>query len=240
MNLTVVCLWVQGPYPYTADYVRRLSRMVHRNLKRPFRFVCMTDKPWELEDIETIPIQGLAGIVPRNGEGFWTKVRLFDHKHGLTHGRILYLDLDTLVVSALDPIVDFPAPFALTTDALVEERAHLNTDRFGRALVRRFNSSVMVWNGGTQLGLYDRWTPEDALRLSTDQDWIAEQAPEAKGMPLAWFPRISQLVKDPQFAETGAPFPPEATVVLTKKPKNHICVERWPWFEPLWGAPCAR
>lgn len=225
--LTVACVYVQGPYPYTAEYVTRLERMVRRHLARKHWFVCLTDRPNELPStIETIPIAPLTGIVPRNGEGYWNKVRLFDPAVGLNTGRILYLDLDTLIVSDLAPIVDFPAPFALTTDALVAERAHLTTDRYGRRLVRKFNSSVMVWDAGTHTALFRDWTPAVAERLSTDQDWIAEHAPAAVGMPLAWFPRISQV---------QPPWPPDAKVVLVKKPKNHQAAERWPWFEPLWG-----
>jgi hypothetical protein len=225
--LTVACVYVRGPYPYTADYVVRLERMVRRYLKRRFWFVCLTDRPEELPTIDTIPIQSLAAVVPANGAGYWAKVRLFDPTVGLTHGRVLYLDLDTLVVSDLAPIVDFPAALALTSDAFVVERAHLNQDRYSRTLVRRFNSSVMVWDGGTQDLLFRDWTPAVAARLSTDQDWIAEHAPHAIGMPLAWFPRISQV---------QPPWPTEAKVVLVKKPKNHEAAEQWPWFEPLWGS----
>lgn len=233
--LTVVCLYVAGPYPYTADYVVRLERMVRRYLDRPFRFVCLTDRASELKGVKTIAVESLAGVVPRNGEGYWNKLRVFDPALGLTDGRILYLDLDTLVVSDLGPIVDFPAALALTADAFVVERAHLNTDRYGRTLVRRFNGSVMVWDGGTQAPLWKDWTPGVAQRLSTDQDWIGEHAPHAQGMPLEWFPRISHLTRDERFAATGDPMPPDAKVVLTKKPKNHICVEQWPWFDAKWG-----
>lgn len=225
--LTVACVFVRGPYPYTADYVVRLERMVRRHLARPFHFVCLTDRASELPpDIDTIHIASLAGLVPDNGAGYWNKLRLFDPEVGLT-GRVLYLDLDSLVVAPLDPIVDYPAPLALTADAFVVERAHLNTDRKGRRLVRRFNSSVMVWDGGTQSELWTRWSPAIAQQLSTDQDWIGEQSEAAIGMPLEWFPRISRV---------QPPWPAEAKVVLVKKPKNHIAAEQWPWFEPMWGA----
>lgn len=225
--LTVVCVFVRGPYPYTADYVVRLERMVRRQLARPFRFVCLTDRAEELPaTIEAIRIRGLAGQVPNNGAGYWNKVRLFDPALHL-RGRVLYIDLDSLIVGPLEPIVDYPASLALTEDALVLERAHLNTDRYGRGLVRRFNSSVMVWDGGLHQDLWTRWTPAVAQRLSTDQDWIGEQAEDAVGMPLGWFPRISRV---------QPPWPADAKVVLVKKPKNHEAAQRWPWFEPLWGA----
>jgi hypothetical protein len=233
--LTVACVFVRGPYPYTAEYVVRLDRMVRRYFARPFRFVCLTDRGEELPaGIETIQIASLAGVVPPNGVGYWNKLRLFDPAIGLT-GRVLYLDLDSLIVAPLDPIVDVPATLALTADALVVERAHLVTDRYGRRLVRRFNSSVMVWDGGTHQDLWTRWTPSVAQAVSTDQDWIGEQATDATGMPIDWFPRISQLRRDPMFDATGAPMPTSAIVVLTKKPKNHVVMAQTSWFDALWG-----
>jgi hypothetical protein len=235
--LTVACVFVSGPYPYTAEYVVRLERMVRRYLARPFVFTCLVDRetaPLVLKETMRLPlftphlvvIPSLAGAVPDNAVGYWNKLRLFDPALAL-EGRILYLDLDTLIVAPLDPIVDYPAEFVLTEDALVRERAHIDRDRYGRKLVRRFNSSVMGFTGGAHPELFTRWTPAEAERLSGDQDWIGEQAPEAQGMPYAWFPRISRV---------QPPWPADAKVILCKKPKNHEAVERWPWFEPLWGA----
>lgn len=223
--ITVCCVWVRGPVNYTAEYVFRLRKMVARHLSRAHRFVCLTDRPQELPGIETISITSMAGIVPDNGAGFWTKVVLFNPALGL-FGRVLFLDLDVLIVSDLAPIVDYPAPFALTEDALVVERAHLDRDRYNRKLVRRFNSSVMVWYGGLCRDIWDAWTPEVAQRLSTDQDWIGERYYSAAAMPLAWFPRISRV---------QPPWPEDAKVVLVKKPKNLDAVARWPWFEQAWG-----
>jgi hypothetical protein len=234
--ITVACVYVKGPYPYSVDYVVRLERMVRRYLQRPFTFVCLGDADTTREIVHAsvtepgfspyvIQIKSLAGVVPDNGSGYWNKLRLFDPLLEL-RGRVLFLDLDTLIVAPLDPIVDYPAGLALTTDALVTERAHIDRDRYGRRLVRRFNSSVMVFDGGTHADLWTRWSPKVAEQLSTDQDWIGEQAEDAVGMPLEWFPRISRV---------QPPWPEEAKVVLVKKPKNHEAVTRWPWFEAQWG-----
>lgn len=227
-TLTVACVWVRGPVPYTTEYVIRLERMVRRHLDRPFRFVCLTDRPKELVPLglEAIHIPSCGDEVPANGRGYWAKLQLFNPAVGL-EGRLLFLDLDVLVVADVAPIVDFPAALALTEDAFVQERAHLNTDRYGRRLVRRFNSSVIVWDAGTQDFLYEEFSPIDYLRLSTDQDWIGEQALDAQPMPLAWFPRISQV---------QPPWPPDAKVVLCKKPKNAEAVIKWPELARWWGA----
>lgn len=223
MTVTVCCLLVRGPVPYTAEYVVRLKRMVASWLNRPHQFVCVTDGSVSLPaDIETVPIpletQG-------EGLGYWAKLQMFNRDHGFT-GRMLYLDLDTLVVGALDALIDFPAPLALAMDPFVESRASIIRDRNGRAIVRKFNASAIVWDAGTQDFLWDRWTPAEMERLSTDQDWIAEQARAARAMPLEWFPRLSQV---------QPPWPEDARVVLCKKPKNHEAAKLWPWFERAWS-----
>lgn len=229
--LTVACVWVRGPVPFTSDAVVRLRRMVRRYLSRPHQFVCLTDRPWLLpSDLRTIPIESLPHAVPPNGRGYWAKIELFNRRHGLT-GRVLYLDLDSVVVDSLEPIVDAPAPFAITADALIAERAHLTRDRYGRLLVRRFNSSVMVWDAASAYDLYDDWSVRETARLSTDQDWIGERRPDALALPYAWFPRLSRLVASGQLL----PLPADAKVVLAKKPKPHDALRRWPWFDAWWG-----
>lgn len=218
---TVTCLFVQGEYPYTAEYVTKLYAMVARWIDRPFRFVCLTDRPWLFNPpIETIPITKLAGFAP------WTKLELFNPVRRWK-GRVLYLDLDTLIVSSLAPILDIQAEFAITADP-PSRNSNRTIDAYSRKIVRRFNSSVMVWDGGTQTDLYTAWTPKVARDLSGDQDWTGLQKPDATTMPRAWFPRISEVVRPP--------WPKDAKVILVKVPKNHIVAQESSWFSPWWGA----
>ena len=215
MSLTVACVWVNGHVPFTADYVVKLYSMVRRHLSRPFRFVCLTDRGYELpESIQTIPIH-----LPYRMKGWWSKIELFNAAHHWK-GRVLYLDLDTLIVSALDDVVDFPAPFALAP--------HTGTfnGRDGLLVVKRFNSSVMVWDAGTQDYLYHKWTPQVTRRLWGDQDYIGEQSKHAVPMPLEWFPRLSQV----QWPHV----PVEAKVVLCKKPKNTDAAKTLSGFAEAW------
>lgn len=213
--LTVACVWVRGNVPYTAEYVTNLRAMVRRHLRHPHRFVCFTDQPWLLQDIATIPI---ASVKPL--PGWWAKLQLFNPERGLT-GRVLYLDLDTLIVGALDPIVEFDAPLALVPHAGTFQ------GRKGLAVVKRFNSSVMVFDAETTTDLWTTWTPAVAARLWGDQDHIGERRPDAATMPAAWFPRLSEI---------GATLPAEAKVILAKKPKPAEAAERWPWVREIWRA----
>lgn len=219
MPLTVACVWVQGHVPYSKEYVTRLASMTRRFLTREHRFVCLTDRPWLFADdsrIECIPI-----VKPPRVYAWWAKLELFNPAHEL-RGRVLYLDLDTLIVASLEDVVDVPADLALAPHA-----GQFN-GKEGKSVVKRFNSSVMVWTAGTCDTLFTEWRPAVADRLWGDQDWIGERRPDADAMPLDWFPRLSS-------AEARPPFPAHARVILCKKPKNVEAASRWPWFREAWA-----
>jgi len=98
--LTVACLkWGDK---YGVDYVNILHSMVQRHLSQPHRFVCLTDDPTGI-DCETLP------IVP-NLPTWWGKLTLFAHR---IPGRILYLDLDTVIVGSMDEFASYDGPFCL-------------------------------------------------------------------------------------------------------------------------------
>lgn len=213
---TIVCVWMQGHVSYPVRYVDRLAGMVRKHMDRPYRFVCLTDRPRQVpRGVEAIAIPNLLPLF-----AWWSKLQCFNAALPLT-GRCLYLDLDTVIARSLAPILDYPAPFALIP----------HTGRFegknGRAVVKRFNSSVMVWNAGEQRALFDTWSPAVAERLWGDQDHIGEQAPDAATFPAEWFPRLSAVKAGP---------PTDAKVILAKTPKNEQAARLYPWFNKLWRA----
>lgn len=215
---TVACVFVRGHVPFSSEYVRRLASMVRRWMDRPYRFVCLTDKT------SAQPFgAGVEAIrIPWTGEhfGWWAKLALFNPKSGLT-GRVLYLDLDTLVVNSLAPILDYPARFALLPHAGRFEGKN------GLRVVKRFNSSVMVFNAGEQAYIVERFTPDTPRELWGDQDWIGECCSNAATLPAAWCPRFSEIL--------NGPVPSDAKVVLMKTPKNVVAAGRYPWVREVWA-----
>jgi hypothetical protein len=213
--LTVACVWVNGHLPYKVEYVTRLHAMCQRWIKRPFEFVCLTDTP------ERVP-EGIRAITipnPNPLKGWWSKVELF--KPDRFTGRVLYLDLDTLITGPIDDVIDYPAVFALAP------HAGTFNGKGGLAVVKRFNSSVMVWDAGTQDALYTAWTPAIASVLWGDQDYIGRVVSDAKAMPRTWFPRLSEL-------DGHAP-DAAAKIVLVKKPKNEDAAKQFAWFREAWA-----
>lgn len=216
---------MRGNVPYGAEYVARLRDAVQRHLPLAHDFVCLTDRPGDLPaGVCCLPAECPA---PMPLPGWWAKVQLF--RPGLLPEgeRILYLDLDTLVVEDLTPLAEWQLTPGIAEMALIDDSAGTFRPRTHHEVVHRFNSSVMVWNAGAARNIYTRWAPEIADRLWGDQDWIGEVRDHEDVFPPEWTPRLSALGDPPVV-------PPEARIVLCKKPKNTEAVRRWPHLRKYW------
>jgi hypothetical protein len=94
------------------EYVEKLYAMLTNCLPDGFvfKFVCFTDEPFEHEAIQCkpLPVEGLAG---------WdNKIALF--RPGLFEDgeRVIFLDLDTLLVGRIDRLLDYQGEFATLRD----------------------------------------------------------------------------------------------------------------------------
>jgi hypothetical protein len=213
--ITFACVFVRGHVNFTPEYVYKLQSMVARHYREPHRFVCLTDQ--NLLDVECIRTPPIG-----NYFAWWKKLELFAAPT-LDRGRVVYLDLDSIVIRDLTPIVEFPAPFALIPHAGTFK------PKPPYKIVPRFNSSCMVWEGGTMRHIYENWSEPVTRRLWGDQDFIGElvSTSAAKTFPREWFPRLSE-VRD------GSPSQ-FAKVVLCKKPKNVDAAALHPWVKEAWA-----
>jgi hypothetical protein len=102
---------------YGPEYVNKLHSMVRRNLKRPFRFVCLTDDATGIGpevEVKPIPMVGFSEFDERKPWSFghgWLKLTSFKKELYDLQGRTLFLDLDIVIVDRLDPFFDEPGDF---------------------------------------------------------------------------------------------------------------------------------
>lgn len=130
--VNVVCMkWGDK---YGNNYVVTLRNMVARNLSRPHRFVCFTDfEGGELPpDIETLPLPPCP-VVPGREREAWRKLSLLNAHLGDLTGTTLFLDLDLIIVDALDPLFDFESG----RFCIIHNWTHANR-RVGNSSVFRF------------------------------------------------------------------------------------------------------
>ena len=104
---------------YRDSDVRILRDMVARNMDRPFRFRCLSDRE----------IPGIDCLIPtENWPGWWAKLLLFRY----SAGPCLYLDLDVVITGNLDRLLSD----TLSTPANWAQSGHGGCQ-----------SSVMAWDG---------------------------------------------------------------------------------------------
>jgi hypothetical protein len=191
-QLTVACL--KWGTKYSVDYVNILHGMVQRHLSVPHRFVCLTDDPTGIA-CETLP------IVP-NLPTWWGKLTLFNHP---LPGRILYLDLDTVIVGSIDDFAAYDGPFCLIKP-FYRDRGFASGvmsigPEFGRPVWEKFarNPQAAIescrryadppWNNGDQ-----RWLELTVERADYWQDVLPAQLVSYKVHCAAGPPAGARLV----------------------------------------------
>lgn len=97
--IDVVCVF--WGTKFSVDYVHNLKAMVERNTTIPHNFICLSDRP--IDGIET-------RFLKPGYSGWWNKIQMFDPNLYISR-RVVYLDLDTLVVNNIDWLLEYNGKF---------------------------------------------------------------------------------------------------------------------------------
>ena len=127
---TVACVLRTGGI-YTSEWVERLHAGVMEHTSVPVRFVCLTDDEFEIDGVERVALV-------HGWPTWWSKIELF--RPNLWGGTVLYLDLDTIVVADLAPVLAHPHKFTMVRDYYKP---------------RNLCSTAMAWNGSQQWGIWE-------------------------------------------------------------------------------------
>lgn len=147
--LTVVCVNHNNYLGKGIEYVEKLGRALDRWLKRKHRRVCITNAP-EAAGFDIMPAE--------DGKlGWWQKLTCF--RPGLFTGRVMYIDLDSVITGSLDELAD--------TKGIVDLHDWgWKTHTLG--------SGVMVWDAGEHAALYERYNQTVPMVYRGDQDFVTE------------------------------------------------------------------
>lgn len=226
---TVVSVCVQGHRTlengrrlYDGGWVNKLHAMADRNLTKAARHICLHDG---VKGIDR-RIQGVDIGPWWRGQklraGWWAKVKLFDGALPIPRGeRLLFLDLDNLVVASLDPILDEADPYPLAF------APHTAPNFKPPGTVNLYSSACMTWLHGYAPDLYSAWRRAHAGELRGDQDWFATKRPKEHVLDGRHFQRLSDSVRGGRPREG-------ASVIFCVKPKNHIAAAQSPWVAGVW------
>lgn len=191
------------------QYVEILHDMVVRNLAAGTegRFICFTDDESEYSNgIEKRPLPGIL-------RGWWNKIYLFKRNLFEKGDKIVFFDLDTVIVSGLDEIIKYDGNFAILRD-------------FYRP--GGLQSSVMIWKAGYATHLWDNYRLACFPDIDGgDQAWI-EQANISPDILQDLYPDCFVSYKVSAFAG----IPQNAKVVVFHgNPRPHKAKG---WVEKVW------
>jgi hypothetical protein len=132
--LTVACVLRSGG-EYRPEHVMALRDGVREHLAAPHDFVCLSDV--DVPGVWTLPLR-------HRFPGWWSKLELVQ-PHRFT-GRIVYIDLDSVIVGDLSALAAYAGPFAMLSDFLRPERPA---------------SGVMAWDADADAdaprAIWDNW-----------------------------------------------------------------------------------
>jgi len=146
--------------------------MVRRHYSRPFRFVCVTDDPEGLEDVETIELWPDArDVAPAEGRGWpncHVRLRAFARDAAQWFGpRYVSLDLDVVVTGDLAPLFDRPESFVIWNE----------TDW---PRTQFYNASIWLMDSGARPQVWETFDPASSPAIAYeagarggDQAWIS-------------------------------------------------------------------
>ena len=144
-DLIVACVRTGDAYEF--HYVTKLISMVARHMPVPYQFVCLTDQPQRCDGASFIDVREIG--LP----GWWAKCILFEPTWR-GRSQIIYIDLDTVIVGDLSPLVGVPGEFAICESFT---RLAGNT-----GYPCRFNSSVMMIGAGQCAFVWERFDRQRA------------------------------------------------------------------------------
>ena len=209
-----------------ARYVNALFRGCARNLTVPFRFICFTDDGRGLE-----PGIGLRPVPP-GLDGWYNQLAMFQPDAFEAGERVLYMDLDTIIMGNIDDIAAYDGPFAMLANPYSPGVP--------------CQSGIMAWEAGPYANICDEWTTRGFPTVrGGDQEWIRPRISEAvalqslfPGRMLSFKYECAGLAhpRNRRDAELKAlwakyvrvPCPPKASIVYFHgQPKPDNCRSRW-------------
>ncbi|MER5170687.1 hypothetical protein [Thioclava kandeliae] len=192
MTKPVLILTMKWGTLYGPEYVNRLAAGVRKHLGRPHRFICFTDDATGLDaSVEALPLPEL-GLAKGKTDTRWRKLALFREDLAGLSGTALFLDLDQVVVGALEPFFEVEGPFRIIRDDDLFRHKPLRKVNSARdAFLHSVgNSSVFRYEIGAHSYILDAYLA-DPVAATRDYE-ISQQfqsAQLAKHGHLAYWPK---------------------------------------------------
>jgi SAM-dependent methyltransferase len=210
-DTTIACVLKTGG-DFDERYVVNLKRALDRNLTHPFKFVCLTDDP---------AIKGVDTIRLTNGHpGWWSKIELFQ-PGAMSTERVLYFDLDTLILANIDDLLELGGSFY-----------GLSPWNFWNRQAGQCASGIMSWKNGDYDFLYNEFNGPK-IQKQGDQVYISA-ALKAHGGSFTAFQDVAPGIYSYK-RECRRSGPPRDARIVCFHGRPRVHEVRDAWVKEAWG-----
>lgn len=137
--VTIICVYKSGGV-YTSGDVSDLMLGVRLNVTEPYRTVCITDVPDELEGCDVDEVL----LMNHNWPKWWGKMELFRPNLVPVGSRMFFVDLDTIIWGNIDELLKYDGQFCMLRDFYKPHEPA---------------SGLMAWKAGLLDHLYNIFMP---------------------------------------------------------------------------------
>lgn len=155
--ISIALVLKTGGDTFNSRYVNALAGNIKKHITVPHKVVCLTDDVSGIDRSLVDVIKPLKHNLPK----WWSKIELFNSENFGT-SRVLYLDLDTVIVDNIDDIVKLDCNFMGIRDFF-----HMFTLQTG----------IMMWKNGSYDHVYHNFMADGNNVMKTmhgDHEWIGK------------------------------------------------------------------
>lgn len=204
--VTIVCVLKSGG-DFNGRYVANMKGMLSRNITREFKFICLTDMDITVDGCSVISLKDELA-------GWWSKTEIFRPGQFDTK-RIVYLDLDTIILRNIDDFLDLKGRFyGLRPWNLA------NRNRGYCA------SGLMAWENGSCDFIYSSFNRPVMGKFYGDQAYMSETLRKNSVSPLFLQDHIQGIYSYKKQCRNG--LPSDARIICFHgRPRVHECQNKW-------------
>ena len=177
-----ICTWWWGD-KYDYKYVTRLARGLRQNLTQSFRMIVVTDQyrgrlGGKVDGVDDVVLIDAADWHLLKIKGCLARLRMFDGEWQARHeinGRLVCIDLDTIITGPLDPVFDRGELFCILQGANASNPCP-------------YTGALMMLQCGVHRDVWDDFSleavqalPKTETEIPDDQGWLAHKLPGAAG-----------------------------------------------------------
>jgi hypothetical protein len=185
MGMNIICLYWVGDFrgrDFNPEDVWRLNQTVAKHIDRDYNFYVLTN------DMEA-DLPGTKIELLYNWPGWWSKMELF--RPDLPKGRTLYMDLDSHIVSDMQPLLDYEGDLVM-----FNTRMRKIMERKDPTICCKYQASTMLFTPGVYSWVLDKFNehPDKYMReFRGEQDMYGRWMPNLKTFPDEWLVKLETL-----------------------------------------------